>query len=106
MLITCSKYLVPEVGIEPTWGCPRGILSPVRLPVPPLRHGDCAEPAEAEDAIAPAAVSTADRGIEGVSSLSLFSSGSSPDVGLWTPATQVLARGFLTARSTTAARWI
>jgi hypothetical protein len=30
--------LVPEVGIEPTWGCPRGILSPVRLPVPPLRH--------------------------------------------------------------------
>ena len=30
--------LVPEVGIEPTWGCPRWILSPVRLPVSPLRH--------------------------------------------------------------------
>ena len=30
--------VVPEVGIEPTWGCPRGILSPVRLPVSPLRH--------------------------------------------------------------------
>ena len=30
--------LVPEVGIEPTWSCPRGILSPVRLPVSPLRH--------------------------------------------------------------------
>ena len=37
-----SDYaLVPEVGIEPTWGCPRGILSPVRLPVSPLRlNGD------------------------------------------------------------------
>jgi hypothetical protein len=37
-----SKYLkqkVPEVGIEPTRGCPHGILSPARLPVPPLRHG-------------------------------------------------------------------
>ena len=32
-----SFELVPEVGIEPTWGCPRGILSPVRLPIPPLR---------------------------------------------------------------------
>ncbi len=30
---------VPEVGIEPTRGCPHGILSPARLPVPPLRHG-------------------------------------------------------------------
>jgi hypothetical protein len=30
--------MVPEVGIEPTWGCPRGILSPVRLPISPLRH--------------------------------------------------------------------
>ena len=29
--------MVPEVGIEPTWGCPRWILSPVRLPVSPLR---------------------------------------------------------------------
>ncbi len=30
--------LVPEVGIEPTWSCLRGILSPVRLPLSPLRH--------------------------------------------------------------------
>lgn len=31
-------FLVPELGIEPRRGCPRGILSPVRLPVSPLRH--------------------------------------------------------------------
>ena len=31
--------LVPEAGIEPARGfCPRGILSPLRLPIPPLRH--------------------------------------------------------------------
>jgi hypothetical protein len=31
--------LVPEVGLEPTRRLdPRGILSPVRLPIPPLRH--------------------------------------------------------------------
>ena len=30
--------VVPEVGIEPTRSCPRGILSPVRLPVSPLRR--------------------------------------------------------------------
>mgnify|MGYP007089980808 CR=1 FL=1 len=30
--------MVPEVGIEPTRGEPRWILSPVRLPVSPLRH--------------------------------------------------------------------
>jgi hypothetical protein len=31
--------LVPEVGLEPTRRVdPRGILSPVRLPIPPLRH--------------------------------------------------------------------
>ncbi len=30
--------LVPEVGIEPTRSCPRWILSPVRLPVSPLRR--------------------------------------------------------------------
>jgi hypothetical protein len=30
---------VPEVGLEPTRRLdPRGILSPVRLPIPPLRH--------------------------------------------------------------------
>ena len=33
------NLLVPEVGIEPTWGRPRWILSPVRLPVSPLRLG-------------------------------------------------------------------
>jgi hypothetical protein len=33
------KGLVPEVGLEPTRRAdPRGILSPVRLPIPPLRH--------------------------------------------------------------------
>ena len=32
-------FLVPEVGLEPTRRAdPRGILSPVRLPIPPLRH--------------------------------------------------------------------
>jgi hypothetical protein len=32
-------FLVPEVGLEPTRRVdPRGILSPVRLPIPPLRH--------------------------------------------------------------------
>ena len=30
-------FLVPELGIEPRWGRPRGILSPVRLPISPLR---------------------------------------------------------------------
>jgi hypothetical protein len=31
--------VVPEVGLEPTRRLdPRGILSPVRLPIPPLRH--------------------------------------------------------------------
>jgi hypothetical protein len=37
-LFTIEK-LVPEVGLEPTRRVdPRGILSPVRLPIPPLRH--------------------------------------------------------------------
>ena len=35
-----AMSMVPEVGIEPTWSCPRGILSPVRLPVSPLRQSD------------------------------------------------------------------
>jgi hypothetical protein len=31
--------MVPEVGLEPTRRADlRGILSPVRLPIPPLRH--------------------------------------------------------------------
>ena len=33
-------WLVPKPGIEPGWGYPRGILSPLRLPIPPLRHGE------------------------------------------------------------------
>ena len=41
MLAKPFILLVPEVGIEPTRGCPRGILSPVRLPVSPLRHLSC-----------------------------------------------------------------
>ena len=28
---------MPEGGIEPPRGCPPGILSPVRLPIPPPR---------------------------------------------------------------------
>jgi hypothetical protein len=43
MLAKPLILLVPEVGIEPTRGCPRGILSPVRLPVSPLRHLSCDE---------------------------------------------------------------
>src|SRR5262245_47377035 len=36
--------MVPEVGLEPTRRPdPRGILSPVRLPIPPLRHQRCAK---------------------------------------------------------------
>jgi hypothetical protein len=30
--------LVPEAGLEPAQGCPRRILSPLRLPIPPLRQ--------------------------------------------------------------------
>ena len=30
---------LPEVGLEPTLGCPNGILNPARLPIPPLRLG-------------------------------------------------------------------
>lgn len=32
-----SKILVPGGGVEPPRGCPRRILSPLRLPVPPSR---------------------------------------------------------------------
>ena len=31
---------VPQIGIEPILCCQNGILSPARLPVPPLRHVD------------------------------------------------------------------
>ena len=37
-MLTLDLLLVPEVGIEPTRSCPRGILSPVRLPISPLRQ--------------------------------------------------------------------
>ncbi len=33
-----SLILVPRAGIEPAWSCDRGILSPLRLPIPPSRH--------------------------------------------------------------------
>ena len=33
-----ASLLVPETGIEPVWPCGRGILSPLRLPVSPLRQ--------------------------------------------------------------------
>ncbi len=29
---------LPEEGLEPSPGCPDGILNPARLPIPPLRH--------------------------------------------------------------------
>ena len=34
-----TKVVVPGGGIEPPWCYHRGILSPVRLPIPPSRHG-------------------------------------------------------------------
>ena len=33
-----SLYLVPVTGLEPVRCCHRGILSPLRLPIPPHRH--------------------------------------------------------------------
>ena len=30
--------LVPKIGVEPIRCCHRGILSPLRLPIPPFRH--------------------------------------------------------------------
>ncbi len=33
-----SIYMVPKTGVEPVRYCYRWILSPVRLPIPPLRH--------------------------------------------------------------------
>ena len=35
---SCDAEKMPGVGIEPTWSCPHGILSPARLPVPPSRR--------------------------------------------------------------------
>ena len=37
--VITETTVVPGVGIEPTQCCHRGILSPVRLPVPPSRQG-------------------------------------------------------------------
>ena len=34
-----SRDMVPETGVEPARDCSHGILSPGRLPIPPLRHG-------------------------------------------------------------------
>jgi hypothetical protein len=36
--------LVPEAGIEPARVLPRGILSPLRLPISPLRQAGKAKP--------------------------------------------------------------
>ena len=33
-------HVVPEVGLEPTRSCDHRILSPARLPIPPLRRGE------------------------------------------------------------------
>ncbi len=35
---TLSRCLVPKTGVEPVRCCHRRILSPVRLPIPPLRQ--------------------------------------------------------------------
>jgi hypothetical protein len=35
LVVKSCVFLVPEVGFEPTHGCPRRILSPLRLP---FRH--------------------------------------------------------------------
>ena len=32
------RDMVPETGVEPARDCSHGILSPGRLPIPPLRH--------------------------------------------------------------------
>ncbi len=47
-------YLVPEAGIEPARGYPRGILSPLRLPIPPPGQLDITYVLEAEVGIEPA----------------------------------------------------
>ncbi len=37
-LIGGRKNNIPEAGFEPARGFPQGILSPLCLPIPPLRH--------------------------------------------------------------------
>ena len=44
--------MVPGAGVEPARGCPRGILSPLRLPISPPGH--CCKTMEAEAGIGPA----------------------------------------------------
>jgi hypothetical protein len=34
-----ARWVVPEEGLEPTQPCGYRILSPARLPIPPLRQG-------------------------------------------------------------------
>ena len=36
--VTRSDDVVPAIGLEPIRCCHRGILSPLRLPIPPRRH--------------------------------------------------------------------
>jgi hypothetical protein len=36
--MSLDLQMVPEAGLEPAQGCPRRILSPLRLPIPPLRQ--------------------------------------------------------------------
>ena len=38
----CSDDVVPMTGLEPVRCCHRGILSPLRLPISPHRHGTAA----------------------------------------------------------------
>ena len=49
-----QNILVPEAGIEPARGYPRGILSPLRLPIPPPGQLDITYVLEAEVGIEPA----------------------------------------------------
>ena len=37
--IALPRDMVPETGVEPARDYSHGILSPGRLPIPPLRHG-------------------------------------------------------------------
>ena len=37
-LISIEEKVVPGAGVEPARGCPRGILSPLRLPISPPGH--------------------------------------------------------------------
>ena len=42
VLVSRKKKVVPEVGLEPTHCCQYWILSPARLPIPPLRQPESA----------------------------------------------------------------